>query len=156
MKTNSSRSSTGGRKNTAKKKVGRGGGGTATTAQQQQEVVISSVELLAVETEREALALLRRQLREAELRLAGHEADLVARLDAGAMVTGPMTAVVETIVGDCRPAWKGLLVEHMHDVHGVPAETTEARAREVTAPPQKKALVIGRQPADADVAGEGL
>ena len=107
--------------------------------------VISSVELLALETNRAMLAVLRKQVNDAEKKVGGQEQDFITRLEAGAVVSGDVLAVVQTVTGQCRPKWKETLLEHMQKYHGSSPETCEAQIRALTIPSISKTLVIERK-----------
>ena len=115
---------------------------TKTAVKQQKSPAITELELVALETTRETLSLLRKQATEAEKRVKGLEQDLILRLQAGARVQGNMTAIVQEVSGQCRPPWKDLYIGVMVR-QGVSPETAEAEARRGTIITVSKALVIG-------------
>jgi hypothetical protein len=104
--------------------------------------VVTDVELLALETSRAALALLRKHVKDSEARLDGLEADLIARLDAGAVISGDVVAVVDVVEGQCRPKWKEQLLAHMEKYHQVSPQTCEAQMRALTPVSSHKVLNI--------------
>jgi hypothetical protein len=118
----------------------------ATTKQQHQQQVapVTALELVALETSRETLALLRQRVNEAERGLKGAEQDLIMRLDAGARVVGGMTAIVETQEGSISPKWKEHYLQHMMVQHNISFETAEAQVREATDRSSKRVLVVGK------------
>jgi len=115
---------------------------TKTRKQERPQDLITDLELMTIETRRSALALLRKQLREAEESLKGQEQDLIMRLDAGARVVGALHAEARTEVGQCRPEWKDAYLTHMENFHGQSRETTETALRGITTIPEKRVLLI--------------
>lgn len=116
---------------------------TKTTRKQERpQDLITDLELMTLETQRSALALLRRKLKDAEERLKGQEQDLIMRLDNGAKVIGALHAEARTEVGQCRPEWKDAYLTHMENFHGQSRETTETALRGITPIPEKRVLLI--------------
>jgi hypothetical protein len=105
-------------------------------------ITISSLELMALETSRASLSLLRRQVKESDERVKAMEADLVARLEAGARIEGDARAMVQEEAGNCSPSWKTHYLDHMLVDHNIPSEEAEADVRDATEVRMKKTLVI--------------
>jgi hypothetical protein len=107
--------------------------------------LITDIELLALETNRETLKMLVDRVSAAKKAIEAMEDDLILRLERGARPVGEMTALIQTVKGQCRPAWKDIMVAHMHDHHGVVEASTVAVAQAQTTIPTSKQLVIGKK-----------
>lgn len=93
-----------------------------TPVEQQPTQVVTELELVAVETSRMTLATLRKRVREAEATLEQQEADVIAKVRAGAAIQGKLAASVTVEMGPSRPKWQELHFEHMLNEHGLTKE----------------------------------
>jgi hypothetical protein len=109
-------------------------------------LVVTEYELVAIETTRLQLAEFRKKAREAEAALEQREADVIAKLKAGAVVEGNRTAVIKPDVGPSRPKWKELYVQHFEAEHGETAESIEVRVQKLYPGKTCDTLVIGDKP----------
>jgi hypothetical protein len=109
--------------------------------------VITEYELIAVETTRLQLQEARKKVKQAELALEGRQKDIIRKLKSGAHVEGSKTAIITEELGQCRPAWKDLYVEHFQSEHGETLESIVLRAQAAYPATSHEVLVIGSKPA---------
>ena len=107
------------------------------------QLTITSLELMALETSRASLSLLRKQLKESDDRVKALEADIIGRLEAGARIQGNAFAEVKEESGQCRPEWKEHYLGHMVASHHISAEVAGKRSpRGHEGIPIKKTLFV--------------
>lgn len=102
--------------------------------------------LMKVETARAQVDLLKHQLSAAQAKLAEAEAEVVAMLEAGCRVVGPLKAGLREEAGSRRPEWKEHYLSHMEDTHGCPRVAEETKILEGTVGKIKQVLYILHRP----------
>jgi hypothetical protein len=108
-----------------------------------QQDTITEFELRSFETLREEASAARKRVKQLEELVKGQAAQIIARLDAGAVTEGAYEALIEEGFGQCRPEWKEEYLQHFEIEHGIEREATEAAIRHRYPAPPTRTLVVG-------------